>query len=158
MNTIFLLFIVGFILLAFEVIVPGAILGTIGGLCLLGGITLAFMEYGPIGGSSAIAAALVMTGLMIYVEFRLLPKTRWGKQMFLHVAIDGTSHAMPAEESAVVGRSGETLTPLSPSGYVLIDGHRYEAFSRSGLLAQGEPVQVVGLDTFRLIVCKPSSL
>jgi membrane-bound serine protease (ClpP class) len=158
MNTIFLLFIVGFILLAFEVIVPGAILGTIGGLCLLGGITLAFMEYGPIGGSSAIAAALVMTGLMIYIEFRLLPKTRWGKQMFLDAAINGTSQPLPAEESAVVGRPGKTLTPLSPSGYVLIDGHRYEAFSRSGLLAQGEPVQVVGLDAFRLIVCKPSSL
>jgi membrane-bound serine protease (ClpP class) len=158
MNTIFLLFLVGFILLAFEVIVPGAILGTIGGLCLLGGITLAFMEYGPIGGSSAIAAALVMTGLMIYIEFRLLPKTRWGKQMFLDAAINGTSQPLPAEESAVVGRPGKTLTPLSPSGYVLIDGHRYEAFSRSGLLAQGEPVQVVGLDAFRLIVSKPSSL
>ena len=158
MNTISLLFLVGFILLAFEVIVPGAILGTIGGLCLLGGITLAFMEYGPIGGSSAIAVALVMTGLMLYIEFRLLPKTRWGKRLFLHASIDGTSQPLPAEESVVVGRPGKTLTPLSPSGYVLIDGQRYEAFSRSGLLAQGEPVQVVGLDAFRLIVSKPSSL
>ena len=116
------------------------------------------MEYGPIGGSSAIAVALVMTGLMIYIEFRLLPKTRWGKRLFLHASIDGTSQPLPAEESVVVGRPGKTLTPLSPSGYVLIDGQRYEAFSRSGLLAQGEPVQVVGLDAFRLIVSKPSSL
>ena len=39
MNAIIVLFVVGFVLLAFEVIVPGAILGIIGGLAILGGVT-----------------------------------------------------------------------------------------------------------------------
>ena len=37
MSSIVLLFVIGLILLGFEVFVPGAILGIFGGLALLGG-------------------------------------------------------------------------------------------------------------------------
>lgn len=155
MNAIIVLFVVGFVLLAFEVIVPGAILGIIGGLAILGGVILAFMEYGSTGGWTALGVGAGGGMLMLAVEFWLLPRTPWGKRMFLRAAIDGTSQPAPAEASNVMGRAGEALTPLSPSGHVLIDGRRYEAFSRSGLLPKGAEVRVVGLDNFRLIVSKP---
>jgi membrane-bound ClpP family serine protease len=35
---------------------------------------------------------------------------------------------------------------------VLVEGRRYEAFSRSGHVTKGSALQVVGLDNFRLIV------
>ncbi len=155
MNAIVVLFVVGFVLLAFEVFVPGAILGIIGGLALLGGVVLAFLEYGSTGGCTALAVGAALGALMLFVEFWLLPRTPWGKRMFLHAAVEGTSQPPPAESAAVMGRTGEAVTPLSPSGHVLIDGRRYEAFSRSGLVAKGAQVQVVGLDNFRLIVSKP---
>lgn len=155
MNAILVLFVVGFVLLAFEVFVPGAILGIMGGLALLGGVILAFMEYGSTGGWTALAVGAGAGALMFFVEFWLLPRTPWGKRMFLHAAIDGTSQPPPADAAAVMGRSGEAITPLSPSGHVVIDGRRYEAFSRSGLVAKGAIVRVVGLDNFRLIVSQP---
>lgn len=155
MNAILVLFVVGFVLLAFEVFVPGAILGIIGGLALLGGVILAFLEYGSTGGWTALAVGASLGALMLFVEFWLLPRTPWGKRMFLNAAIDGTSQPPPAEASTVMGRAGEAITPLSPSGYVLIEGRRYEAFSRSGLVAKGADVRVVGVDNFRLIVSKP---
>ncbi len=155
MNAIILLFAVGFVLLGFEVFVPGAILGIFGGLSLLGGVILVFMEFGATGGWTALAAALALTGLMLYLEFGLLPRTAWGRRMFLHASVTGTSQPLPADEATVVGRSGEAVTPLSPSGYIVIEGRRYDAFSRSGLVAKGEIVRVVGLDNFRLIVTKP---
>jgi len=157
MSTIIFLFAVGVLLLGCEVFVPGAILGTVGGLCLLGGIGFAFVEFGGLAGCLATVAALVLTGIVLYLEFRVLPRTAWGRRLFLHASITGTSQPPPAEKDAVVGRSGETLTPLSPSGVILVDGHRYEAFSRSGLLEKGESVRVVGLDNFRLIVIKTQS-
>ncbi len=46
MTLIILLFALGILLLAVEVIVPGAILGSIGGLMMFGGCVMAFMEYG----------------------------------------------------------------------------------------------------------------
>ena len=50
MTSILLLFVVGLLLLGFEVIVPGGILGVIGGLAMLGGCAIAFDEYGVLGG------------------------------------------------------------------------------------------------------------
>jgi membrane-bound ClpP family serine protease len=41
---------------------------------------------------------------------------------------------------------------LSPSGYVLIDGQRFEAFCQAGQIPAGSPLEVVGSDNFRLIV------
>jgi membrane-bound ClpP family serine protease len=57
-----------------------------------------------------------------------------------------------ADLSAVLDQLGETITPLSPSGYISLQGRRYEAFSQSGYLAKGVTVRVTGLDNFRLIV------
>jgi membrane-bound serine protease (ClpP class) len=52
----------------------------------------------------------------------------------------------------VVGRPAEALTTLAPSGYVAVDGRRYEAFCQSGHAAKGATLRVVGVDNFRLIV------
>lgn len=154
MNAIILLFVVGLILLGFEVFIPGGILGVFGGLALLAGVVLAFMEYGQSGGWSAFAVASVLSGGLFYFEFRILPRTRMGRKLFLHSEVAGTSQPPVAEAAGVLDKTGEALTPLSPSGYVLIDGQRYEAFCRSGFVDKGATVRVVGLDNFRLIVSK----
>lgn len=155
MNTIILLFVVGIILMGFEVFVPGAILGIAGGVALLGGVVLAFVDFGMSGGSIALAGALLLVGLMLYVELALLPKTRLGRRLFLGSSVTGTSQPVVAEASQVVGRTAEAVTTLAPTGYVVVDGKRYEAYSQSGLIDPGATLRVVGLDNFRLIVTKP---
>jgi membrane-bound ClpP family serine protease len=52
----------------------------------------------------------------------------------------------------VIGQVATALTTLAPSGFVSIAGKRYEAFCRSGLVARGAQLTVVGVDNFRLIV------
>ena len=59
-----------------------------------------------------------------------------------------------ADKDSVMGKVAEAVTPLVPSGYVLVDGRRYEAFSQSGHAAKGAQMRVTGLDNFRLIVTK----
>ena len=54
----------------------------------------------------------------------------------------------------MIGREAVAETTLAPSGFVRIDGRRYEAFCRSGHVAPGERLQVVGLDNFRIVVSK----
>ena len=41
---------------------------------------------------------------------------------------------------------------LSPSGFIDIDGRRYEAFCQSGQVPAGTALKVTGADNFRLIV------
>lgn len=152
MTLIILLFALGIALIAVEVIVPGGILGAIGGLMIFGGCIVAFMEYGLGGGIIALAAALVLTVAALYLEFRVLPKTSIGSRAFLTKEISGVSAAFGTDARELIGKSAKALTMLSPSGYISIDGKRYEAFSQSGQVPAGTTLEVVGADNFRLIV------
>lgn len=152
MMWIILLFVLGLLVLAVEVIVPGGILGTIGALLMFGGSALAFAEYGFGGGMLALAIAAALSFFVFWFEFRVLPRTKTGKRAFLEAQIRGVSSAYGAEAASLVGSAATALTKLSPSGYVDIAGKRYEAFCRSGQVPAGTPLKVIGSDNFRLIV------
>ncbi|CAM2927374.1 NfeD family protein [Rariglobus hedericola] len=154
MNTIIMFFIAGAVLLAAEVFVPGAILGIFAAIALLVGVVLSFVDYGSMGGWIAIAAALGLTGVTLWFEFMILPKTALGRRLFLKAEISGASQPPLAERETMVGQAGVADTTLAPSGYVIVAWKRYEAYSRAGLIAKGETLRVVELDNFRLIVQK----
>lgn len=152
MNAIIILFVIGALLLAAEIFLPGAIAGIIGGIALLAGSILSFQEFGFGGGLAASAAALVLVAVMVYLELVVLPKTAFGRKMVVQATVDATSQPPLASLDAVVNKPAEALTTLSPSGYVLVEGRRYEAFCRSGHVAKGAVLRVVGVDNFRVIV------
>jgi membrane-bound ClpP family serine protease len=152
MTILVLLFVIGILLILAEVIVPGGILGTIGGLMMFGGCILAFMNYGSLGGLAAVLVALILGGGALYLEFRYLPKTKLGKRAFLNAEISGVSAAFGKEALDLIGKSAEAITLLSPSGYILVDGRRYEAFCQSGQAPVGSLLEIIGADNFRLIV------
>lgn len=152
-TTIVTLFVVGLILLGFEVFVPGAILGIAGGLMLLGGVIVAFLEHGPQGGLIALLVAVTAVAALLYFEFRILPRTRLGRRMFLDKAIDGASQPPVASAAdAVVGREALAVTALGPTGLVEVDGRRYEARCDSGFAEAGSRLRVVRIETFQLVV------
>lgn len=152
MNAIIILFVIGALLLAAEVFLPGAIAGIIGGIALLGGSILSFREFGFSGGLAASGAAVALVILMLYLELVVLPKTAFGRRMVVQATVDATSQPPLASLEAVVDKPAEALTALVPSGYVLVEGRRYEAFCRSGHAAKGTALRVVGVDNFRVIV------
>jgi membrane-bound ClpP family serine protease len=152
MNAIIILFVTGTLLLAAEIFLPGAIAGIIGGIALVIGSVLSFREFGYTGGMIASAGALGLLVLMLYLELVVLPKTALGRKMVVEATVGATSQPPLAVLDTVVGKSAEALTTLAPSGHVLVDGRRYEAFCQSGHAAKGAVLRVVGLDNFRLIV------
>ncbi|MFU8894336.1 MAG: NfeD family protein [Luteolibacter sp.] len=152
MSLIILLFIIGILCIVAEVLVPGGILGGVGVLLMFGGCVLAFTRYDVGGGLIALAAALAVTIVALTVEFKILPKTKLGRRAFLEKQISGSSSIYGVEARELIGKTAEALTKLTPSGYVRIDGQRYEAFSQSGQIDVGTELRVVGSDNFRLIV------
>lgn len=156
MTLVILLFGLGILLLAVEVIVPGGILGSIGALLMFVACVVSFREFGTGGGMLAVASALVLATLALVFEFVILPRTPMGRKAFLKTEITAKSSTFGDEAEALIGKSCEAVTMLSPSGYVAIDGCRYEAFSQSGQVPAGAQLRVVGADNFRLIV-SPSS-
>ena len=155
MNAILILFLLGVLLLAGEVFMPGAVLGILGGLCMGAGCVISFVQLGSVGGTIATLVALILLGLTLYVELVWLPKTKFGRKLIVRSIIGATSQPPLADKESVVGKPAEALTSLVPSGYVLIEGRRYEAYSQSGHMPKGAQLRVAGLDNFRLIVAKP---
>lgn len=159
MTLIILLFATGLLLLGAEVLVPGGILGVLGGSMLFGGTVAVFVLYGTAAGALSALVVLILCGVMLYLELRVLPRTRLGKRAFLTSAVEGVSAAYdPGAMLSLAGKPATALTLLSPSGYVLAEGQRYEAFCQSGQAPVGADLEIVGADNFRLIVSltKPS--
>jgi membrane-bound ClpP family serine protease len=153
-NTILLLFLLGLVFLFFEVFTPGPIFGILGGLTLIGGSTMAFINYGAHGALLAALSAIAAVGATLYAELVWLPKTRFAQKLSIKSTSGSINRQLPVPPGEVVGKAAEALTTLAPSGYVLVEGRRYEAFSQSGHVARGEQLLVAGVDNLRLIVTK----
>lgn len=152
-TTVVALLVVGLVLLAFEVIVPGAVLGFIAALAMLAAVVVAFFEHGPAGGLLVLSVSLFAVFALLYFEFRILPRTRIGRRMFLHKAVEGASQPPVVERASdVVGREALAVTALGPTGLVQVDGRRYEARCESGFADAGARLRVVRVETFQLVV------
>lgn len=155
------LIIAALVLISFEIVAPGGILGVLGAVAVIAAAAVAYDEYGLIPAVFTLIASVVVIGVMVVVEFKMLEKTKYGKQLFLHKTSGGRirygqrSDDGP-EEDSLVGQQGEAVTAMAPSGRVLVGGKSYEGFSQSGFLNKGESVEVVGRDAFRIVVKKIS--
>lgn len=157
MSVIIVLFAAGVLLLALEVVVPGAILGIAGGIFMLGGVIVSFNRFGFDGGAIAAGVALLLVAVTLYLEFVILPRTRLAKRFSMAGTVAGTSQPPIADRAHVIGRQVVAVTALVPSGVVELDGRRYEAFARTGLTQPGERLDIVDMDNFRLIVSRAST-
>jgi membrane-bound ClpP family serine protease len=154
MNVIVLLFVLGLVFMFFEVFTPGPVFGILGGVTLMGGIAVASVNYGGSGGLIAGVVALAAVCATLYAELVWLPKTRFAQKFSVRSTSGTTIVQQSVDADAVVGKTAEAVTTLAPSGYVSIEGRRYEAFCQSGHAARGAQLRVTGLDSFRLIVTK----
>lgn len=154
MNLIVILFAAGLVLLAADVFVSSFIMAVGGALTMFGGCVLTYVRFGGAAAGVATSVAFALLGTAMYLELVWLPKSRFGRALVVQSVSGADAPPAPAKADEVVGREAEALTTLAPSGYVQVDGRRYEAFCRSGLAAKGDRLTVVGADNFKLIVSK----
>jgi membrane-bound serine protease (ClpP class) len=154
MSPIIALILAALVLVFFEVILPGGILGVLAALCILLATWLAGSQFGASGAVLTFLSAAVAVALLVYIEFKLLARTSLGGGFFLKNSVTGHSNQAPATNE-VVGKEGVALTRLNPSGRVAIDGQSYEAYSQDGYIDADQPIRVAGQDNFKLIIKKP---
>lgn len=151
MSTILGLILAALVLVFFEVILPGGILGLIAALCVILATWIAGAEFGAGAAVLTFVGSAVAIALLVFIEFKLLARTSLGSAFFLKSSITGHSNQPPAAES-VIGKEGITLTRLNPSGRVAIDGQSYEAYSQDGYIEADQPVRIASQDNFKLII------
>tara|TARA_R110002111_G_scaffold119685_1_gene182634 strand:+ start:38 stop:502 length:465 start_codon:yes stop_codon:yes gene_type:complete len=153
MSTIIGLIVAALIMVFFEVILPGGVLGVIATLCLILATWLAGLQYGASIAILTFVGSTIAIALLVFIEFKLLARTSLGSAFFLKSSVTGHSNVAPAA-SSIIDKEGTALTRLNPSGKVAIDGQTYEAHSQDGYIAANQPIRVIAQDSFKLIIKK----
>ena len=156
LSLIITLFVVGFLLLASEVFLPGMIVGTVGLICLIASVVVVFNEYGT---STGLLAAVLVGGLTIsgfVIWLNIFPHTFVGRRIMLFTRQAAGGFA--AENQTLLGATGEALTPLRPSGTARIAGKRVDVTAVGDFLEQGASVVVVAADGMRVAVRRKDGL
>jgi membrane-bound serine protease (ClpP class) len=145
------LLLVGFLMIAAEVFVPGMILGLLGALCWLTAISWAYAAYGLATGTVVLGGVAIVGTLAFIGYMAAFPKTFIGRQI---INKDAQSTSANNPEVSMLGKTGEALTMLRPAGTAKIDGRRYDVLSESSFIEPHSAIIVVRVESNHLVVRK----
>jgi membrane-bound serine protease (ClpP class) len=156
------IFVVGVILLLLEIfVIPGfGIVGVLGILCMIGGLFLGligdFSLTDPNDISMAIiemASSFVLTGVVIYILSKFLPKTRMWNNLILHADISSTSgYTSNISFSSLIGAEGVALTDLRPAGTAVINDKRIDVVTDGEFITNGTRIVVNYIQGSKVVV------
>lgn len=150
-GLIVFLVILGLLLFLVEFLVlPGVTIAGIGGaISMVVAVVLSFYYYGTTVGF----IVLLATGFLIVITVVFMLKSGTWKKVMLTGEIDGKVDLIHKEEGRVKdGDRGRTISRLNPMGRVMVNGEFYEARSEDIYIDQNIDIEVIRVETNRLIV------
>lgn len=152
MTAIAILTIAGVLLIFAETLAMCGAFFAAGALAFAGAAAAAFFEFGAWALAGVGAAFLLSCALALVFWSKIIPKTRFSREIYLKSSESGKS---PARDTAgLVGREGLAKTPLCPSGVVEVGGGLFDASCEDGHCEVGEKVCVASSSPFGLKVRK----
>lgn len=151
-NTIVVLSLVGFLLLAAEVFVPGMVLGILGFLCLAGAITFSYVEFGAYTGTIILVSIMAAVFVGFIGWMMAFPHTAVGRRLMLKKNLNPGVGEKDRPARALIGQTGRALTPLRPAGTALIDGQKVDVVAESSFIPQDTPIIVILQEGMRVVV------
>lgn len=149
----FLLVFLGLILIFFEFYLPGAVLGTLGGISIIAGVILFVFQT-----SSLIAILLFIVGVSIAVgvliRFAIWRIKNAKPQYSIYSNDNQEGYQASTYDKTAIGKKGVVIADLKPGGYILVEGEQKPAISISGYISKGESVVVIGGQEQSLMVLK----
>ena len=136
------------LLIYLEFFVPGAILGILGGVGFCVSILL-FVREASYPWHSLLFVALILVLLVLTLKMAL---KNLKNRPALFAKEEQSGYLAAEFDKGLIGKSGEALTDLKPSGHIKVEGSRYQAVSEILYIKKGESVKVIGGEGARLIV------
>lgn len=147
-----IIFVIGLILVIAELFVPGGILGIIGGALIIGSLLFAGESFAHMAYSILIAMIIAGIGMVILMKF-------FGKKLHMFnrlVLRDATSteegYVSNTNRIELIGKVGQSITPLRPSGTVLVGQERLDVVTQGGYMDAGKTVEIVKVEGSRIVV------
>ena len=145
-------FLAGVLLIIVEILLP-----TVG---LLAGLGVAAMLYsivlalgGDIGALAALGIALVLSIVFFLLIVSRLPSSKlWNKVVLQKSSRTEEGYVSAVEQVDLVGKTGEVLTELRPSGTARIDGLLVDVISEGAFIQKGKSIVVLSVNGSRVVV------
>ncbi|PKP21220.1 MAG: hypothetical protein CVU02_03410 [Bacteroidetes bacterium HGW-Bacteroidetes-19] len=135
-----------FALLLEVLVLPGAIVGIIGSLFIIGGVVLSYAKFGVMAGN----ITLFTTAIFIVITVVLFLRSKTWKKMTLKTQIDGKVNLQP--DTLKVGMEGISISRLAPSGKAMFDNEIVEVFSSLDFIDQNQQITIFKIEGNKIIV------
>ncbi len=146
------LFVIGFILLGIEMVVPGfGIPGVSGIICLVVGIFLTAdtIEKGII----ILLIILALLGIMFAIILKLLSAGKLKSPLILKDELNTENGFISSNDlNYLLGKKGTAATDLRPAGRGSFDGVEFNVMSDSKYITKGTPIEIYKVEGSKLIV------
>ncbi|MDO5755128.1 MAG: NfeD family protein [Tissierellia bacterium] len=142
-----LLFILGFIMIIIEIFVPGFGLPGIAGIV--------FMVLGLMTNFNDLSKAILFLSIAFVFSFTIaliIFKKGMHTRRFEKLILEKDNRKKSYEYEIFIGKEGIALTPLRPSGTILIDDRRLDALTEGEFIKKGDPIIVERVDGFKIFV------
>lgn len=149
-----LLAVLGFGAIILEFFVPSAgIIGLIGGGCVITGIVFTYINYGRLAGSIFLLAAAIIGPVILFLYFKLFPKSFVGKRLILHKTFNRDEGFNSGKEDEIkVGDIGITQSKLRPVGTALIRGKFVDVTTEGEFIDSNKDIKVEVIEGNKIIV------
>lgn len=146
------LLILGILLIVGEFFVVSGFLGILGGLAILGSLFMAGYDFTQM--AISIGIAFVVAIIAAIFLFRSIGKN---KGLFNKLVLQDRSTTVRGYISShnredLIGLTGETLTPLRPSGIAIINNERLDVVSQGEFIEKNRNVEVVYVEGVKVVV------
>ena len=148
MMLVVTLLVVGAILLLLETVLPGAVAGIAGLICLAVGVVIAYRDLGAGAGNSVFLTVIIglIAGTIFWI--RHFPKSRFTR----HLVARNTVGEIHNERPELLHLTGVALTTLRPSGTAVINNQRVDVISEGPLIEPNAPIKVIATEGIRVVV------
>ncbi|KEK12170.1 membrane protein [Lysinibacillus sphaericus] len=147
-----LLLIIGLALVVAEFFVPGGIVGILGGVLIILSLLLAGANIMQMIIAILIALVIAIIGMVILMKF-------FGKKLHVLnrlVLMDATTteegYVSNVNRTELLGKVGTTLTPLRPSGTMVLGSERVDVVSEGGYVDANKHVEIIKVEGSRIVV------
>lgn len=143
-----ILFLIGSILLVFEVFIPGF---GIPGILGIGFIIYAL--YNAMENPTISLISITVSGVIGLLVFVIILKMGFRSNAFNKIILeDDISSYASNDKNKLLGKTGITLSMLRPSGKISIDGDTYDAITEGNFIQPNKPIKVYRIEGFKIIV------
>lgn len=149
----FLLFVAGLLLLILELVIPDfGVIGVAGLVSLIVGYFLNRTDFwgSIVDLSLAVIIAAITAYVLLQKGYRLLPGRA---NLVLNTSLHRQKGYTPSKDYTLfLGKTGQALTSLRPSGKAEISGKTLDVVSDGKLIPAGANVQVIHVEGVKIIV------